>query len=68
MLHFKHLNAQDIDNALEEILGVAQWDSVKTLPNVATIIQTSDSVYEAAERISRLIKPEGQNSSGKSSE
>lgn len=68
MLYFKHLTRRDIEDALEEILGAERWKSVKNLSQVNVIIKTSDSVYEAAERIGRLLNPESSNSTGQVSE
>lgn len=58
MQHSKHLSRQDIEDALEEIVGFERWQSIKNLVHVNTIIETSDSVYEAAERIHHSVKSE----------
>lgn len=51
----------EIDNALEEVIGSERWREIKKSAAVTKLIESSASVYEAAERINQLLQSDLKN-------
>lgn len=56
MRQFHRMSDEEIVDAMEEILGRERWESIRYSIDVNSVIKSSTSLYEAAERINCLAQ------------